>query len=175
MEVLTIGHSNVSAARFLDLLQQHGVTAVVDVRSVPYSRHNPQFNHEALRGTVEAAGITYVAMGVHLGGRPDDPACYEGGQVQWGRIAAQPWYQQAIDRLLGLAGRKRTAILCAEEDPQRCHRQHLVSQTLLQRGVTVWHIRGSGQVERARREEGKGRQLALFDLDPGEEQDGGCS
>ena len=70
--VLTIGHSNHSMDALLALLKQHGVTAVADVRSAPYSRYMPQFNHDALQGVLEAGGIEYVYLGGELGGRPAD-------------------------------------------------------------------------------------------------------
>jgi uncharacterized protein (DUF488 family) len=161
-ELYTIGHSNVAAETLVSLLHRHRIEVLVDVRSVPYSRHNPQFNRESLARTMEAAGIAYVYMGRHLGGRPDDPACYEGGQGEHHLIEVQPWYREAIDRLVALAGRKSTAVLCAEENPLHCHRHHLIAQTLLRRGVTVWHIRGDGRVEPAEVNPPKPRQLPLL-------------
>jgi uncharacterized protein (DUF488 family) len=161
-ELYTIGHSNAPAETLLGLLRQHGIEVLVDVRSVPYSRHNPQFNRETLARTIASAGIVYAYAGQQLGGRPDDPACYAGGQVQYPLVMAQPWYQEAVDRLVAFAGRQRTALMCAEEDPQHCHRHHLVAQSLLPRGVTVWHIRGDGRLEQAQVDVPEPRQLPLL-------------
>jgi len=135
---------------------------LVDVRSSPYSRHNPQFNRETFQRALELVGIEYVYAGQHLGGRPNDPSCYEDGRVQYGLIADKPWYQAGIDRLLDIAQERSCAIMCAEEDPLHCHRHHLVAQTLLERGVVVWHIRGDGRVERAGPASSRVEQLALF-------------
>ena len=79
--ILTIGHSNHSLDGFLTLLSRHRVTAVADVRSAPYSRFRPHFNRKALEASLDARGIRYAFFGRELGGRPDDPVCYEGGRV----------------------------------------------------------------------------------------------
>ena len=162
MEVFTIGHSNVTAERIVELLYRHGIELLVDVRSAPYSHHNPQFNREDFQHVLETANIGYSYAGQNLGGRPEDLSCYAGGQVQYKLIMARPWYQQGIDRLLELAHAQRTAIMCAEEDPLRCHRHHLITQTLLERGVTVWHIRGDARLEQAGPTPPEPEQLALF-------------
>ena len=87
-EVLTIGHSNHAIERFLELLGQHAVTALADVRSVPYSRRNPAYNREALERALAQSGIVYLFMGAKLGAKSRDPAHYENGRVQYRRLAA---------------------------------------------------------------------------------------
>src|ERR1022692_310889 len=82
-EVLTIGHSNHTIERLIELLGQHHVTAVADVRSSPYSQMNAQFNREALASALKQAGIAYSFLGKELGGRPADKTCYENGRVQY--------------------------------------------------------------------------------------------
>lgn len=161
-EVFTIGHSNVEAERLIELLRQHAIAVVVDVRSAPYSRYCPQFNKENLRRVLQAAGIAYVYGGAKLGGRPQDPECYGEGRVRFALIEARPWYREGIERLLEIAREQRCAIMCAEEDPAHCHRHHLVSQTLLRMGVRVWHIRGDGQTEAACLDEAEAEQLPLL-------------
>ena len=79
--IYTIGHSTHTSEAFLELLRKHNVTAVADVRSAPFSRFNPQFNKDALQGTLGEHGIKYVFLGRELGARSDDPACYENGRV----------------------------------------------------------------------------------------------
>lgn len=160
--IFTIGHSNVPAERIVELLKRYGIEVLVDVRSIPYSRHNPQFNREAFQRLLEAAGIQYVYEGRDLGGRPEDPDCYDDGHVRYDRIATKPWYQAGIDRLIEMALQHSVAILCSEEDPLQCHRHNLIAQTLLERGVVVWHIRGDGRIEQARLNVPQVQQLALF-------------
>ena len=86
--IFTVGHSAHEVARFVDLLARHGVEAVADVRSMPYSRRHPQFNRETLKESLKASGIAYVFLGKELGARSTDPDCYENGRVQFRKLAA---------------------------------------------------------------------------------------
>jgi hypothetical protein len=160
LTIYTIGHSNVPANKIVSLLKQYGIQVLVDVRSSPYSKYVPQFNREMFRSVLERDGLDYKFAGEYLGGRPKDPACYKNGQIPNGRadflhlvdypaVMTMDWYQKGIQRLLEIATGKPTAIMCSEEDPARCHRQHLISQTLLARGVEVLHIRSDGRLQKA--------------------------
>lgn len=146
-QLLTIGHSTHSIERFIDLLAQHGVEAVADVRSTPASRFTPQFNREALRSAVEAAGLRYVFLGAALGARSSDPNCYVDGKVQYGRLAKTPAFETGIDRLIDGAARGRVVVMCSEQEPLECHRAVLISQVLTGRGVQIAHIHGDGSLE----------------------------
>ena len=99
-DVLTVGHSTHPLAVFLDLLRQHGVTALADVRSSPYSRMNPQYNRESLAAALKDEGIKYVFLGKELGARSDDPACYQNGRVQYQRLAQTSLFKSGIERVL---------------------------------------------------------------------------
>ena len=145
--VLTVGHSNHALEVFVALLQQHGVTALADVRSAPYSRFNPQFNRKALDSSLKAVGIEYVFMGGALGGRPDDPSCYEDGRVRYDRLAQTPLFREGLERMVDGAGRERIALMCAEKEPLDCHRTILVGRSLVERGITVAHILADGALE----------------------------
>lgn len=160
--IFTIGHSNVAAERIIELLKQYGIEVLIDVRSVPYSRHNPQFNRENFQHALQTASIQYTYAGQALGGRPDDPTCYEDGQIQYKRIMDKPWYQEGIGHLIRVANGQRVALMCSEEDPLQCHRHNLIAQTLLEQGVTVWHIRGDGRLEQAHPNPPEARQLPLL-------------
>lgn len=121
------------------------------MRSAPYSRFSPQFNREALKASIESSGVRYVYAGDYLGGRPNEPDCYdEMGQIDYQRVARHDFYQVGIARLLEYAVGARTAVMCSEEDPNRCHRHKLIAQTLLDCGCAVLHIRGDGRLEPAR-------------------------
>lgn len=146
-DVLTIGHSNHAAADFLALLRQHAATAVADVRSAPYSRFNPQFNREALRRALTDAGIAYVYLGRELGGRSNDPACYQDGRIRYDRVAETRNFKDGLRRLETNIAEHRVALMCAEKDPLHCHRTLLVSQALDAAGVTVSHIHADGHSE----------------------------
>ena len=145
--VLTVGHSNHPLETFVALLQRHGVTTLADVRSAPYSRFNPQFNRKALEGSLETIGIEYVFLGRALGGRPDDPSCYEDGRVRYDRLARTPLFREGLEQVAEGAGRQRIALMCAEKEPLDCHRTILVGRSLVERGVTVAHILADGSLE----------------------------
>ena len=146
--IWTIGHSNHPLERFLDLLAQHRIAVLADVRSSPYSRYASQFNREALRPALQARKIKYLFLGDLLGGRAEDPQFYDDdGHVLYGRLAESPGFRQGIERLIEGLARFRTAILCGEEDPTDCHRRLLVGRVLQQRGVGVVHLRGDGRAQ----------------------------
>jgi len=162
----TIGHSNHPLPRFLDLLRQHAVSALLDVRSTPYSRRHPHFS----RGTLEAAlldhGIEYVFLGDELGARPADPACYQDGRVSYARLAATDAFRSGLDRVEAALERQRPALLCAESEPLACHRTILVSRHLAGRGVAIRHILADGAIEP--HEESERRLLRLLRLAQGD-------
>src|SRR5258708_5379694 len=94
--VFTIGHSIHPQERFIALLRLHGITALCDVRSKPYSRMNPQFNRDELEKVLLEQGIAYRFLGKELGARSDDPLCYEGGKVQYGRLAQTDLFNHGL-------------------------------------------------------------------------------
>ena len=145
--VLTIGHSTHALDAFTALLRQHHVTAVADVRSAPYSRFNPQYNRKPLTEALKAQGMRYVYLGRELGGRSDDPACYEDGRVRYDRVAATESFRNGLDRVMDGAARHRIALMCAEKEPLDCHRTLLVARALDERGVDVAHIHADGVTE----------------------------
>lgn len=140
----TIGHSTHEVADFIEILRAHGIKQLVDIRTIPKSRHNPQFNGEDLAASLDAAGIGY-RRAKELGGlRPTHKDSINGAwrnesfrgyadYMQTGEFAA------AIDDLLESATNNDTAIMCAEAVPWRCHRS-LVGDALVVRGVEVLDI-----------------------------------
>lgn len=142
--VFTIGHSTRSIEDFLELLHVHGVTCLLDVRTVPRSRHNPQFNRDTLPEPLREAGIGYGHM-PELGGlrhaRPDSP------NMGWRNTSFRgfadymqtPAFETGIEALIATATRERTVIMCAEAVPWRCHRS-LIADALVVRGIPVKHI-----------------------------------
>lgn len=145
--VLTVGHSNHLIKTFITLLQQHGVSALADVRSAPYSRFVPQFNQEVLKRSLNTYGIKYVFLGRELGARPDDRSCYENGRVQYARLAQTDMFRSGIDRVVRGANDYRVALMCAEKEPLECHRALLVARALDDLGITVEHILPDGRRE----------------------------
>jgi uncharacterized protein (DUF488 family) len=131
----------------VNLLKQHTVTALADVRSAPFSRFNPQFNKDVLRRHLELRGLGYVFLGRELGARSSDPSCYENGRVQYARLARTERFRHGIVRVMRGADRHRIALLCAEREPLECHRALLVARVLDEQGVPVAHILGNGGLE----------------------------
>ena len=139
--VLTIGHSTHPSEVFVDLLQRHSVTAVADVRAVPYSRFNPQFNREPLADTLTSHGMAYVFLGLELGGRSDDPVCYDNGRICYDRLGATHVFRHGLERVVQGATEHRIALMCAEREPLECHRGLLLAPALANLGLSVVHIR----------------------------------
>jgi uncharacterized protein (DUF488 family) len=159
----TIGHSNHKIEDFISLLKQHGVTCIADVRSAPYSRHCPQFNKDTLAAALEAAGIAYMFLGKELGGRPDDPCCYEGGCVNFQYLAKRKEFKRGLEHLLECASKHRIALMCAEKDPLQCHRTILVSRHLKKYGLHIKHILADGNIEN--HTEAERRLVGMFKIE----------
>lgn len=145
--LFTIGHSTHTVAEFLALLRQHGISAVGDVRSRPYSRQNPHFNREEMERFLRQAGIAYMFLGNELGARSQDPSCYEQGRVRYDLLARTELFQRGLVRVREGMERYRLALMCAEKEPLECHRTILVSRHLDTLGVEVRHILADGTIE----------------------------
>jgi uncharacterized protein (DUF488 family) len=146
-DLLTIGHSNLSADGFMALVQEAGVTAIADVRSVPFSRRFPWFSSQRLAARLQAADIAYLPYGDALGGRPRDPALYCDGRADYEKMAATPQFRSGLDRLGEAMERFRLCLMCAEREPLDCHRCLLVGRALAERGLAPGHILVDGTIE----------------------------
>lgn len=146
--IFTLGHSTHPIEKFIKLLRMHGVSAVCDVRSSPYSRFNPQYNRENLKASLKESDIKYVFLGKELGARSEDPCCYQDGRVSYDRLAKTDIFRMGIDRLLRGAIDYDIALVCAEKDPLECHRTILVARELEKKGCSVLHILENGKIER---------------------------
>lgn len=147
LQIFTIGHSNHSLETFVTLLQQHGITALVDVRSDPFSRFNSQFNKKELEQEIKIHGIKYVFLGCELGARPKDSSCYENGQVQYERLKDTALFKEGIKRVIQGAKQHTISLMCSEKDPLQCHRFLLVARALVKLDISVAHILATGDLE----------------------------
>lgn len=145
--IFTIGHSNHPLDVFLGLMKRHGISALADVRSAPFSRRFSQFDKPALSRSLKETGIGYAFMGRALGARPDDPSCYVDGRASYARLAARPAFLKAVARLKNGARNHRIALMCAEREPLDCHRTILVARALDREGIPVMHIHADGHPE----------------------------
>lgn len=161
--IFSIGHSRHTIEAFVALLQAHGIERLVDVRSHPTSKFSPQFGKAPLAERLAAQGIDYVFLGRELGGRPHGAEFYgPDGAVDYERRAGAPEFQAGIERLAAACRELRTAMMCAEEDPGRCHRRRLVAPALQRAGLTVIHVRGDGRLEPEDTRTYADPQLGLF-------------
>ena len=145
--LFTIGHSNHTWELFLPLLRLHAVELVVDVRSNPVSRFAPFANKRRLPALLSESGVRYLWMGDCLGGKPSDPALLDDeGTPDYSKISLQPAFAQGVTELLELADDAIVALMCAEEDPRKCHRSLLIGPALAAQGVAMAHIRRDGSV-----------------------------
>ena len=141
---MTVGHSTRSLEEFIGILQAHGVKLLVDVRTVPRSRHNPQFNKESLPESLAAAGIGYEHF-AGLGGlrraRRDSPntGWRNAGFRGYADYMQTPEFESNVEKLIKKAQKESLAVMCAEALPWRCHRS-LLADALLIRSVKVAHI-----------------------------------
>ena len=148
--IYTIGHSNHTWERFRDLLKPHGIEVLVDVRSNPASRFAPFANRKRLPALLEQEGVHHIHMGDTLGGKPSDRSLYRpNGTPDYDKIGATREFRRGVEEMVALAGERIGALMCAEEDPTRCHRRLLLGPALERHGVTLAHIRKDGAVQTA--------------------------
>lgn len=138
----SIGHGTRSIEDFIHALKRYGIGYLADVRSRPYSRFNPQYNRNALQRSLEACGITYVFMGDTLGGRPEDPACYDAaGKIDYEKVKTRAFFREGIGRLEKACKKNiAMAIMCSESKPTDCHRSKLIGTALADRKIFLQHI-----------------------------------
>ena len=144
--LFTVGHSAHSIEAFLQLLLQHQIQAIADVRSHPYSRHFPCFSKEPLELSLKSAGIHYVFLGRELGARRDECECYIENAVSYDLVAATSAFAKGLERLQEGLLKYRIALLCAEKDPLDCHRTILIARHAA-RFAQVIHILADGSLE----------------------------
>ncbi len=147
--IYSVGHSTRDLPAFLELLQSHGVKQLVDVRTMPRSRKNPQYNADILPQPLRAAGIRYVHLAALGGLRHASSNTVNTG---WRNASFRgfadymqgPEFEEGLEGLIKLASARLTAIMCAEAVPWRCHRS-LIADALAVKGVRVLHIFSPGQ------------------------------
>ena len=142
--LFTIGQSTHSPSRFIELLNMNEIQALVDVRTSPYSKYNPQFNKDTLQALLKSNGIYYVFLGKYLGARRDEDECYINNKVVYSEVAKTKAFKDGLMRLYEGANKMRIAIMCAEKDPLTCHRTILVAHYAQHYFKEVNHILEEG-------------------------------
>ncbi len=162
--IYSVGHSNHEMESFCTLLTQFGIEYLIDVRSVPFSRYYPQFNQERLIKSLNSIQIHYVFLGSELGGRIKDTSCYINEVIpekkigyalnlNYEEIIKKDWFNNGINSLLTFSEKGTCAIMCSEEDPEKCHRELIIGRRLQEIGINIVHIRAKPD---------KQEQLSLF-------------
>jgi uncharacterized protein (DUF488 family) len=143
-EIFAIGHSTRTLEQFIEILKAHGITLLADIRTIPKSRHNPQFNAESLLRELPKVGIAYRHLkelgGLRRAAKDSVNTGWENASFRgYADYMQMPDFVHAIRDLMDMAKKERVAIMCAEGNPFRCHRS-LVADALTVRGARVLHI-----------------------------------
>lgn len=140
--IYTIGHGNRKINDFLKTLKDFEIKYLIDVRSQPYSKFNPQFNQNDLKHFLDKNGITYVFMGDSIGGRPADRTCYdEEEKVDYEIVKTKEFFQKGIERLKTAYEKEiPIVVMCSESKPCECHRSKLIGRFLSAEQIFLKHI-----------------------------------
>ena len=143
--VYTVGHGGRTVDEIVRQIRAKGIQFVIDVRSSPYSKYQPEFAQKPLAQALRDAGLTYGFMGHQLGGRPDDESCYDNNYVNYEKVRAMPFFKEGIARLRTACERDYiVCLLCAEANPTQCHRSRMIGEALVQEGIEVEHLLKDG-------------------------------
>lgn len=145
--IYTIGYAPHTLETFVKTLKVYQVSAVVDVRSSPYSQYKSEFNREILKDYLRTNQISYVFLGDYCGARVEDRSCYVNGKVDYKLVAENKKFQEGLNRIKNGMNNFILAIMCAEKDPITCHRTILICRNLLSSEIKIKHILSNGKVE----------------------------
>lgn len=159
--VFSIGHGSKEIETLITELNSFEIKYLLDVRSKPYSKWNPQFNQSSLEMDLKESGIQYVFMGDKLGGLPEDRSCYDSnGKVVYDLIQQKRFFKEGLQRLINANNNKvNLAVMCSESKPEECHRSKLIGQALLKCGISMNHIVSENKV--------KSQELVMNELTKG--------
>ena len=137
----SIGHGNKSIETLIEELKHFDINFLIDIRSKPYSKYNPQFNRNDIKFSLEEAKIVYTYMGDVLGGLPDDNSCYTNGHVDYNKLREKEFFKNGLKRLITANNKKiKVAIMCSESNPAECHRTKLIGEELKKKDIILNHI-----------------------------------
>lgn len=142
MTIYTIGHSNHKLETFFGFLHRFEIQLLIDIRSIPYSKYHPQFNHDVFKESVILEGIEYQYLGDKVGGKYSDSNIqFIDGGVDYSKVACLQKFLDGIDSLIKLSYENQNIVLmCVEKDPYSCHRFALISHALSKKHIISKHI-----------------------------------
>lgn len=146
-KIFTIGYGNRSIQSFIQLLKKFEIDLLIDVRTTPQSRYQPDYNSKSLELHLIHHQLRYLFLGKELGGKPKDPSCYTDGKVDYDKITSKLFFLKGIEELKNLNNEGLTiALMCAEQSPAHCHRKLLIGDYLQERGYEILHIEKDGTI-----------------------------
>ncbi|MDR3595745.1 DUF488 domain-containing protein [Clostridium sp.] len=142
MDIYTIGHSNYEIEKLIDMLKYYNINCVVDIRGIPYSKYNIQYNKEAIAKTLKEEGFLYIYMAKEFAANRENRISYnKEGYCDFEKVITEKEFLNGIARLkTGCAKGYKIVLLGAMQDPIRCHRSILLGRTLRKEGFNVKHI-----------------------------------
>lgn len=145
--VYSIGHGNKTIESFVGELKSFGIQYLIDIRSRPFSKWNPDFSQAPLQNHLKDFRIVYVYMGDVLGGLPADRECYTDNHVDYEKLSQKQFFKDGLNRIVTANSKSiNVALMCSESDPAKCHRSKLIGQELLKLGIHMHHIVGVGKI-----------------------------
>jgi len=147
--IYTIGYGNRKIEDFAQILQNFDIQYLIDVRSKPYSKYNPDFNQNELKFFLKEKGIVYGFFGDTLGGRPDCPCCYDSeGKVDYEEVKKQDFFKQGLSRVeTAYQKQLKIVLMCSESKPEECHRTKLIGDELVKKSINLGHINEKGKLK----------------------------
>lgn len=147
--IYSIGHGNKKTKEFINELKSFNIQYLIDIRSKPFSKWNPQFNKSSIESILHNNQIAYIFAGDTLGGLPDDSSCYDyEGKVVYDLIKEKDFFKNGLERLKTASQKQpRVAIMCSESNPEECHRSKLIGQELLKNDISIQHIVATNRVK----------------------------
>jgi len=145
LKIYTIGYGNRSIQSFIQLLTKYQIDILIDVRTNPHSRYQPDYGSKKLELHLANNNYRYLYLGKELGGKPSDVTCYTNGIVDYTAVSSKLFFLRGIEQVISLAGEGVTlALMCAEQAPVHCHRKLLIGDYLQNEGYDILHIDKDG-------------------------------
>lgn len=138
--IYTIGYSSFNIEDFINTVKSYNITAIVDVRSSPYSKFKPEFNREKFKESLKENNIEYVFLGQECGARIEAAECYKDGRVDFSLVSNNAKFISGLSRIKNGMKNYTIALMCAEKDPLVCHRTILISRNLIKHNIIIKHI-----------------------------------
>ena len=149
IEIYTLGHSNYPFDKFIEILKKHNINCIVDIRGIPYSKYNTQYNKEVLQSNLRKLGYTYIYMADEFAAKRKTKVSYnDEGYADFDKVIQEDIFKNGIERLkVGCSKGYKIVLLGAMQDPRRCHRAILMGRELIKAGFDVKHIMHEGDLK----------------------------